>query len=137
MMLKPSAVARLSIFWRQKPCRMSPAAFAPHGSLGAQPALSETSRVETRSGKPLSDPKLPFRIGAMRGFLAAWPGEASGLPDFMAGETLEHASHAGMVPCRAACGDRGVEQLLARGRIRQANAKRARTLQRQVKILLM
>jgi hypothetical protein len=43
-----------------------------------------------------------------------------------------------MVPCRTACGDRGVEQLLACGRIRQADTERACTLQRQVvQVLLM
>ena len=42
-----------------------------------------------------------------------------------------------MIPRRAAGGHRGVEQLLAGGRIGQTDAERTRSLQREVQILLM
>src|SRR6202451_4036045 len=42
-----------------------------------------------------------------------------------------------MVPRRAACGYGGVEQLLAGGRIGQADTERTRSLQREVQVLLM
>src|SRR3984885_1476095 len=42
-----------------------------------------------------------------------------------------------MVPCRAACGDRSVEQLLTSGGVWQADAERTRALQCEVQVLLM
>ena len=59
------------------------------------------------------------------------------MADFVAGEPLEYAHHAGVVPGRAAGSDRGVEQLLTGRRIRQADAETARSLQREVQVLLM
>ena len=83
--------------------------------------------------------QLPLSHG--RRLPASCPPDVSGrrlfLADFVASETFEHASHAGMVPPSTPCRHRRVEEFLARGRIRQADAERARTLQREVQILLM
>ena len=56
---------------------------------------------------------------------------------FVVSEPLEHARHARMIPGRATRGGGGVEQLLTGGCIRQADAERARALEREVQVLLM
>src|SRR6202042_2783814 len=91
-------------------------------------AASNISRSNCRSFIGRAPSRLAAGSLSSRCFLLA---------DLVTGESLEHTSHARMVPCRAACGDRSVEQLLTSGGVWQADAERTRALQCEVQVLLM